>query len=105
MLLPLIILQGSVWPGEPVAKALDDLQSAWRWGRAPNLLTAMELVMWTLMLQRPDKVRAMLSCTHCDLLFISSSALYNTNLLGGFLQDTIPQQWLMWKQRTQNIGL
>ncbi|XP_071768045.1 butyrophilin subfamily 3 member A1 [Centroberyx gerrardi] len=63
----------SVWPGEPVAKALEDLQSAWRWGRVPNLLTAMELVMWTLMSQRPDK-------------------------------DTIPQQWLIWKQRTQKIG-
>lgn len=52
----LILLQQSVWPGEPVAKVLEDLQSAWRWGRAPNLLTAMELVMWTLMVQRPDKV-------------------------------------------------
>ena len=39
-----------------MAKVLEDLQSAWRWGRVPNLLTAMELVMWTLMLQRPDKV-------------------------------------------------
>lgn len=56
VLLTLIILQQSVWPGEPVAKVLDDLQSAWRWGRAPNLLTAMELVMWTLIVQRPDKV-------------------------------------------------
>uniref|UniRef100_A0A3B5MSL9 Si:ch211-120g10.1 n=1 Tax=Xiphophorus couchianus TaxID=32473 RepID=A0A3B5MSL9_9TELE len=55
----------SVWPGEPVAKILEDLQSAWRWGRAPNLLTAMELVLWTL--------------------------------------DTIPQQWLLWKQRTYKI--
>ncbi|XP_061567425.1 butyrophilin subfamily 3 member A3 [Cololabis saira] len=63
----------SVWPGEPVAKVLEDLQSAWRWGRAPNLITAMELVMWTLMLQRPDK-------------------------------DMIPQQWLLWKQKTQKIG-
>ncbi|XP_068192884.1 butyrophilin subfamily 3 member A3 isoform X2 [Antennarius striatus] len=63
----------SVWPGEPVVKALEDLQSAWRWGRMPNLLPAMELVMWTLIVQRPDK-------------------------------DTIPQQWLMWKQRTQKIG-
>lgn len=52
----LIVLQQSVWPGEPVAKVLEDLQSAWRWGRVPNLVTAMELVMWTLMLQRPDKV-------------------------------------------------
>ncbi|XP_029014250.1 E3 ubiquitin-protein ligase TRIM69 isoform X1 [Betta splendens] len=63
----------SVWPGEPVAKVLEDLQSAWRWGRVPYLLTAMELLMWTLVLQRPDK-------------------------------DTIPQQWLTWKQRSQNIG-
>ncbi|KAM4536091.1 butyrophilin subfamily 3 member A3 isoform 1-T2 [Fundulus diaphanus] len=63
----------SVWPGEPVAKILEDLQSAWRWGRVPNLLTAMELVLWTLVSQRPDK-------------------------------DTIPQQWLLWKQRTQKIG-
>lgn len=50
------VLQQSVWPGEPVVKALEDVQSAWRWGRAPNLLTAMELVMWTLTVQRPDKV-------------------------------------------------
>ncbi|XP_004071581.1 butyrophilin subfamily 3 member A1 isoform X1 [Oryzias latipes] len=63
----------SVWPGEPVAKVLEDLESSWRWGRFPNLLTAMELVMWTLMSQQPDK-------------------------------DTIPQQWLLWKQRTQKIG-
>ncbi|XP_016517352.1 butyrophilin-like protein 9 isoform X2 [Poecilia formosa] len=63
----------SVWPGEPVAKILEDLQSAWRWGRAPNLLTAMELVLWTLASQRPDK-------------------------------NTIPQQWLLWKQRTHKIG-
>ncbi|XP_017283593.1 butyrophilin subfamily 3 member A3 [Kryptolebias marmoratus] len=63
----------SVWPGEPVAKMLEDLQSAWRWSRAPNLLTAMELVMWTLVSQRPEK-------------------------------DKIPQQWLLWKQRTQKIG-
>uniref|UniRef100_A0A3Q3WGD2 B30.2/SPRY domain-containing protein n=1 Tax=Mola mola TaxID=94237 RepID=A0A3Q3WGD2_MOLML len=64
----------SVWPGEPVEKVLEDLQSAWRWGRMPNLLTAMELVMWTFMIQCPDK-------------------------------DTIPQQWLMWKQRTQKIAI
>lgn len=63
----------SVWPGEPMVKVLGDLQSSWRWGRVPNLLAAMELVMWTLMFQQPDK-------------------------------DTIPQQWLLWKQRTQNIG-
>lgn len=45
----------SVWPGESVAKALNDLESAWRWGRMPNLLTAMELVMWTLMSQTLEK--------------------------------------------------
>lgn len=53
----LIVSQQSVWPGEPVAKVLEDLQSAWRWGRVPNLLTAMELAMWALMLQQPNKVR------------------------------------------------
>ncbi|CAL8289326.1 unnamed protein product [Boreogadus saida] len=63
----------SVWPGEPVAKVLEDLQSAWRWGRMPTLLTAMELVMWTLICQSLDK-------------------------------DTIPQQWFIWKQRTNQIG-
>ncbi|XP_056143225.1 butyrophilin subfamily 3 member A3 [Lampris incognitus] len=63
----------SVWPGEPVAKVLDDLQSAWRWGRVPTLVTAMELVMWTLMSQCLDK-------------------------------ETIPQKWLMWKQRTKKIA-
>ncbi|XP_013862341.1 butyrophilin subfamily 3 member A3 isoform X2 [Austrofundulus limnaeus] len=63
----------SVWPGEPVVKILEDLQSAWRWRRVPNLLTAMELVMWTLVSQRSEK-------------------------------DKIPQQWLLWKQRTQKIG-
>lgn len=63
----------SVWPGEAVVKVLEDLQSGWRWARVPNLLAAMELVMWTLMIQQPNK-------------------------------DTIPQQWLLWKQRTQKIG-
>ncbi|XP_061702441.1 E3 ubiquitin-protein ligase TRIM22 [Syngnathoides biaculeatus] len=45
----------SVWPGETVANILEDLRSAWRWGRVPNLLTAMELVLWTVMLQNSDK--------------------------------------------------
>ncbi|KAM8824446.1 butyrophilin subfamily 3 member A3 [Synchiropus picturatus] len=63
----------SVWPGEAVVKALEDLKSAWRWGRLPNLLTAMELVMWTLVMQSPDK-------------------------------ETVPQQWLLWKQKKQAIG-
>ncbi|XP_054614959.1 RING finger protein 39 [Dunckerocampus dactyliophorus] len=59
----------SVWPGKCVAKVLEDLRSAWRWGHVPNLLHAMELVLWTLMLGDPDK-------------------------------NTIPQQWLVWKQKT-----
>ncbi|KAM4634588.1 butyrophilin subfamily 1 member A1 [Polymixia lowei] len=63
----------SVWPGEPVAKALEDLQSAWRWGRVPNLVTAMELVIWTLMSQSLNK-------------------------------ETIPQQWLIWKQKSHKIA-
>lgn len=63
----------SVWPGEPVVKVLDDLNSAWRWGRVPSLVSALELVMWTLVLQSPDK-------------------------------DKLPQQWLLWKQKTQKIG-
>ncbi|KAJ0058398.1 hypothetical protein NL108_013891 [Boleophthalmus pectinirostris] len=63
----------SVWPGEPVAKALEDLKSAWRWGRVPSLVSAMELLMWTLVLQSPKK-------------------------------DNLPQQWLLWKQKTQKIG-
>ena len=105
ILYTLIILQQSVWPGEPVAKVLEDLQSAWRWGRAPNLLAAMELVMWTLMLQRPDKVGV-----HFIIYTVLSALDQFTVQLqysppGVFLQDTIPQQWLMWKQRTQNIGL
>ncbi|XP_019723921.1 E3 ubiquitin-protein ligase TRIM69 isoform X1 [Hippocampus comes] len=62
----------SVWPGEMVANILEDLSSAWRWSRVPNLLCAMELVLWTVMLQDSDKP-----------------------------QDTIPQQWLMWKQKTK----
>ncbi|CAL1588921.1 unnamed protein product [Knipowitschia caucasica] len=63
----------SVWPGEPVAKTLEDLKSAWRWGRVPSLVSALELLMWTLVLQSPDK-------------------------------DYLPQQWLLWKQKTQKIG-
>lgn len=40
-----------------MAKVLEDLQSAWRWGRAPNLQAAMEMVMWALVAQKPDKVQ------------------------------------------------
>ncbi|XP_010872351.1 butyrophilin subfamily 1 member A1-like isoform X1 [Esox lucius] len=45
----------SVWPGEAVALVLSDLQAAWRNGRTPNLLTAMELLMWVLLTQGLDK--------------------------------------------------
>lgn len=50
------MFQQSVWPGEAVEKVLEDLQSAWRWGRVPNLMTAMELVMWLFVIQCPNKV-------------------------------------------------
>ncbi|XP_029584046.1 butyrophilin subfamily 1 member A1 isoform X1 [Salmo trutta] len=63
----------SVWPGEAVAQVLEDLQAAWRSHHMPNLLTAMELLMWVLLTQGLDK-------------------------------EAIPQQWLIWKQRTQKIG-
>lgn len=59
-----------------MAKVLQDLQSAWRWGRVPNLLTAMELVMWTLMVQRPDKVGVHFMI-HSNLQLIS--LLYKCN--------------------------
>ncbi|KAL0993396.1 hypothetical protein UPYG_G00107280 [Umbra pygmaea] len=63
----------SVWPGEAVAQVLADLQLAWRNGRMPHLLIAMEMLMWVLLTQ-------------------------------GLEKETIPQQWLIWKQRTQKIG-
>ncbi|XP_061740390.1 butyrophilin subfamily 1 member A1 [Nerophis ophidion] len=45
----------SVLTGKGVAKVLEDLRLAWRWGQVPNLLNAMEMVMWTLMLGSPEK--------------------------------------------------
>lgn len=45
----------SVYPGKAVSQALEDLQSAWKWSRTPNLLAAMELVMITLLSQGLDK--------------------------------------------------
>ena len=79
----LIILQQSVWPGEPVTKVLEDLQSAWRWSRAPNLLAAMELVMWTLMVQRPDKVRVHVTVHRICSSPCVLSADHNTDVLFG----------------------
>ncbi|XP_067101381.1 erythroid membrane-associated protein [Osmerus mordax] len=62
----------SVWPGEPVLMMMDDLEFQWRRGRLPNLLPAMELVMWTLLNAHcPDK-------------------------------EDVPRQWLVNKQRTQS---
>ncbi|XP_072568333.1 erythroid membrane-associated protein-like isoform X1 [Paramormyrops kingsleyae] len=45
----------SVWPGEPVVLMLDDLETQWRKGRVPSLLSAMELVMWTLLTDDLEK--------------------------------------------------
>ncbi|MFT7804184.1 E3 ubiquitin-protein ligase TRIM58-like [Arapaima gigas] len=45
----------SVWPGEPVVLMLDDLETQWRRGRTPNLLSAMELVMWAVLTESVDK--------------------------------------------------
>ncbi|CAB1311819.1 unnamed protein product [Coregonus sp. 'balchen'] len=39
----------SIWPGEAVLMTLDDLEFQWRRGRLPNLLPAMELVMWVVL--------------------------------------------------------
>ncbi|CDQ77266.1 unnamed protein product [Oncorhynchus mykiss] len=50
-------LQPSIWPGEPVLMMLDDLEFQWQRGRLPNLLPAMELVMWVVLsADSPDKV-------------------------------------------------
>ncbi|KAJ8399734.1 hypothetical protein AAFF_G00408390 [Aldrovandia affinis] len=62
----------SVWPGEPVVLMLDDLETQWRKGRLPNLLSAMELLIWAVLREAQDK-------------------------------EIIPQQWLIRKQRNQNI--
>ncbi|XP_018617121.1 E3 ubiquitin-protein ligase TRIM58-like [Scleropages formosus] len=45
----------SVWPGEPVVLMLDDLETQWRRGRMPNLLSAMELIMWAMLTKSVDK--------------------------------------------------
>ncbi|XP_036408930.1 E3 ubiquitin-protein ligase TRIM21-like [Megalops cyprinoides] len=45
----------SVWPGESVVMALDDLEAQWKRGRMPTLLSAMELVMCALLTESPDK--------------------------------------------------
>ncbi|XP_036392680.1 butyrophilin subfamily 3 member A1 isoform X1 [Megalops cyprinoides] len=47
--------QHAVWPGEPVVLMLDDLETQWRKGRMPNLLSAMELVMWAMLTEGQDK--------------------------------------------------
>ncbi|KAL0984051.1 hypothetical protein UPYG_G00136460 [Umbra pygmaea] len=42
-------LEHSIWPGETVLMMLDDLELQWRRGRLPNLLPAMELIMWVVL--------------------------------------------------------
>ncbi|XP_029620596.1 butyrophilin subfamily 1 member A1 [Salmo trutta] len=66
-------LEPSIWPGEPVLMMLDDLEFQWRRGRLPNLLPAMELVMWVVLsADSPDK-------------------------------EDVTKQWLIRKQRSQKI--
>ncbi|XP_029484768.1 butyrophilin subfamily 1 member A1-like [Oncorhynchus nerka] len=61
----------SIWPGEPVLMMLDDLEFQWQRGRLPNLLPAMELVMWVVLsADSPDK-------------------------------EDVTKQWLIRKQRSQ----
>ncbi|KAJ8345503.1 hypothetical protein SKAU_G00296960 [Synaphobranchus kaupii] len=45
----------SVWPGESVVVALDDLEAQWKRDRMSNLLSAMELVIWALLTEGLDK--------------------------------------------------
>ncbi|KAJ8251717.1 hypothetical protein GJAV_G00224360 [Gymnothorax javanicus] len=45
----------SVWPGESVVVTLDDLEAQWKRGRMPNLLPAMELVIWAVLTEGLDK--------------------------------------------------
>uniref|UniRef100_A0A4W4GHK8 B30.2/SPRY domain-containing protein n=1 Tax=Electrophorus electricus TaxID=8005 RepID=A0A4W4GHK8_ELEEL len=63
----------SVWPGEQVVAALEDLEKQWRRGHLATLQSAMELVFWALLLKELNK-------------------------------EYIPQQWLIWKQKSQKIG-
>ncbi|XP_041733671.1 butyrophilin subfamily 1 member A1 isoform X1 [Coregonus clupeaformis] len=63
----------SIWPGEAVLMTLDDLEFQWRRGRLPNLLPAMDLVMWVVLsADSPDK-------------------------------EDVTKQWLIRKQRSQKI--
>ncbi|KTF98423.1 hypothetical protein cypCar_00015503 [Cyprinus carpio] len=45
----------SVWPGEQVVVVLDDFENHWKRGRMATLLSAMELVFWTLINKELDK--------------------------------------------------
>lgn len=78
-----------------MVKVLEDLQSAWRWGRAPNLLAAMELVMWTLTVQRPDKVRrsahgSVLCIVLCDFVHYATKKCVRLPLAGQFATAMAP---------------
>ncbi|XP_015211568.1 butyrophilin subfamily 3 member A1 isoform X2 [Lepisosteus oculatus] len=45
----------SMWPGEPVLLILEDLETQWKRGRLPSLLSAMELLLWAVMGEGMDK--------------------------------------------------
>ncbi|XP_030631777.1 E3 ubiquitin-protein ligase TRIM58 [Chanos chanos] len=44
-----------IWPGEPVLLMLDDLETQWKRGRLPNLLSAMELLIWAVLGEHLEK--------------------------------------------------
>ncbi|KAJ8389174.1 hypothetical protein AAFF_G00123800 [Aldrovandia affinis] len=45
----------SVWPGESVVVTLDDIEAQWKKGRMPNLVSAMELVIWAVLTEGLNK--------------------------------------------------
>ncbi|XP_041075906.1 butyrophilin subfamily 1 member A1-like [Polyodon spathula] len=47
--------QRCMWPGESVALVLEELEMQWKRGRLPNLIPAMEFIMWTLLVEDMDK--------------------------------------------------
>ncbi|KPP78195.1 butyrophilin subfamily 3 member A1-like [Scleropages formosus] len=47
--------EDSLWPGESVVAMLVDIETSWKKGRIVTLLTAMELVMWSLLTKGLDK--------------------------------------------------
>lgn len=88
-----------------MAKVLEDLQSAWRWGRAPNLQAAMEMVMWALVVQKPDKVR-LLYILDTDIVCVTRncvfSGLHPTAMAHVEAGDS--ENWFVHQQREDFIG-